>query len=184
MMDASGTDGSAACGRRRDPTGNADGGGLTEPKTRLRRDLMENPAEPDGDGWVSTVPSDLTPVVHRGPTTGLRRTSGEAGQARGSPRSWCPPTAPGFNVPRTTGGRSQAHRTTGEVRVGQDVRVPSDARYSERWTAAGRSRKPPDTENGIRQAAAEWARHKTASTVAAQTMPEERTVFGKPLSVI
>ncbi len=55
-------------------------------------------------------------------------------------------------------------------------------RYSGKWTAVWKSRKPfcTRTEFGKRQAA--WARRNTAST-APPTTPAKRTVFGKPLSV-
>ncbi len=154
--------------------------GLTEPNHGSDATWMETRAVRDGDSWVINGAKRFNTGVHRA-THDLvfARTSGEDGQARGITAFLVPTDTPGFTVPYYwwTFNMPTDH---GEVEL-KDVRVPSDAVLGEvdRGLEVGQTFLH---ENRIRQAASSLgaAQYCIDRAVA---YANERSVFGKPLSV-
>ncbi|OSC43202.1 acyl-CoA dehydrogenase family protein [Mycobacterium decipiens] len=154
--------------------------GLTEPRHGSDATWLETHAEPDGDGWVINGAKRFNTGVHRA-THDLvfARTSGDPGQARGITAFLVPTDAPGFNVPYYwwTFNMPTDH---GEVEL-SDVAVPVDAVLGEvdHGLDVGQTFLH---ENRIRQAASSLgaAQYCIDRAVA---YANDRTVFGKPLSV-
>jgi alkylation response protein AidB-like acyl-CoA dehydrogenase len=154
--------------------------GLTEPNHGSDATWLETRAERDGDSWVINGAKRFNTGVHRA-THDLvfARTSGEPGQARGISAFLVPTDTPGFTVPYYwwTFNMPTDH---GEVEL-NDVRVPDDAVLGEvdRGLEVGQTFLH---ENRIRQAASSLGAAQYCIDRAV-TYANERTVFGKPLSV-
>ncbi|OBA70985.1 acyl-CoA dehydrogenase [Mycolicibacterium elephantis] len=154
--------------------------GLTEPNHGSDATWLETRAVRDGDSWVINGAKRFNTGVHRA-THDLvfARTSGEDGQARGITAFLVPTDTPGFTVPYYwwTFNMPTDH---GEVEL-KDVRVPADAILGEvdRGLEVGQTFLH---ENRIRQAASSLgaAQYCIDRAVA---YANERSVFGKPLSV-
>jgi alkylation response protein AidB-like acyl-CoA dehydrogenase len=154
--------------------------GLTEPNHGSDATWLETRGERDGDSWVINGAKRFNTGVHRA-THDLvfARTSGEPGQARGITAFLVPTDTPGFTVPYYwwTFNMPTDH---GEVEL-KDVRVPDDEVLGEvdRGLEVGQTFLH---ENRIRQAASSLGAAQYCIDRAVD-YANERTVFGKPLSV-
>lgn len=154
--------------------------GLTEPNHGSDATWLETRAEQDGSDWVINGAKRFNTGVHRA-THDLvfARTSGESGQARGITAFLVPTKTPGFNVPYYwwTFNMPTDHAEVELV----EVRVPADAVLGQvdRGLEVGQTFLH---ENRIRQAASSLgaAQYCIDRAVA---YANDRTVFGKPLSV-
>jgi acyl-CoA dehydrogenase len=154
--------------------------GLTEPNHGSDATWLETRAEADGDDWIINGAKRFNTGVHRA-THDLvfARTSGEPGQARGITAFLVPTDAPGFSVPYYwwTFNMPTDH---GEVEL-KDVRVSADTVLGEvdRGLEVGQTFLH---ENRIRQAASSLGAAQYCIDRAVE-YANDRTVFGKPLSV-
>jgi acyl-CoA dehydrogenase len=154
--------------------------GLTEPNHGSDATWLETRAETDGDGWIINGAKRFNTGVHRA-THDLvfARTSGEPGQARGITAFLVPTDAPGFSVPYYwwTFNMPTDH---GEVEL-SDVRVSADSVLGEvdRGLEVGQTFLH---ENRIRQSASSLGAAQYCIDRAVE-YANDRTVFGKPLSV-
>jgi acyl-CoA dehydrogenase len=154
--------------------------GLTEPNHGSDATWLETRAEADGDDWIINGAKRFNTGVHRA-THDLvfARTSGEPGQARGITAFLVPTDAPGFSVPYYwwTFNMPTDH---GEVEL-KDVRVSADTVLGEvdRGLEVGQTFLH---ENRIRQAASSLGAALYCIDRAVE-YANDRTVFGKPLSV-
>jgi acyl-CoA dehydrogenase len=154
--------------------------GLTEPNHGSDATWLETRAETDGDGWIINGAKRFNTGVHRA-THDLvfARTSGEPGQARGITAFLVPTDAPGFSVPYYwwTFNMPTDH---GEVEL-SDVRVSADSVLGEvdRGLEVGQTFLH---ENRIRQSASSLGAAQYCIDRAVEHA-NDRTVFGKPLSV-
>ena len=155
--------------------------GLTEPDHGSDATWLETRAVRDGDELGHQRRQALEHRrAPRHPRPGVRPHVGRAGSGPRHHRVPGADATPPGSPCRTTGGRSTCPPTT--ARWSSTTSGCPPTRCSARWTTASRSARRSCTRTGSGRPPAASAPRSTASTGPSAT-PNERMVFGKPLSV-